>query len=272
MDRPKYRMGMGEKVFLGCCATALVLGGASVPFLLHQRERARAKAMSEVPVMPETPSAAPVNNTSSPSVTTQEPAKFDEKAWLQHTRAKLDECKRILTSPDLYKDSYDLAANNIDSAKVLNSALCTGTIPAKTPQVEALSTSLAHGFVARLEAELWLREHDPSFKTYANRLDIALKPEFDESHLLAAIEDLGYGKAVAKLNQIRPSEVAESQEASQKWMDLSQRISKNQHLVKLVAPEKLLVYFRLSRDNRLTDLQTQVSDQDLLDYNEDSTD
>lgn len=271
MDRPKYRMGIGEKVFLGCCASALIVGATSIPFVLRQRERARAKAAVGEIVGPETSPTTPAIQTSPSSETSQEPAKFDEKAWLEQTRAKLDECKRLLTSTDLYKDSYDLAASNIDSAKVLSSALCTGTIPAKSPQVEALSSSLTRGFVARLEAEIWLREHDPSFKTYAHRLDLGLKEEFDEFHLLAAIEDLDYGKAVEKLNQtqIRPSEINESQEAYKKWLDQSQRVSERQHFVRRIAPEKLLAYFRLSRDNKLADLQTQVSDQDLADYNTD---
>ena len=226
----KYGMGRGEKIFLWGVGTIVVLGigsGLTIPFLLRQRERARNKAAEAVVATSGIPATTPVAPTSTPSTTPAEPAQYNEKAWLEKTRAKLNECKRLLTSPDLYKDSYDLAANNINSAKVLTSALCTGTIPAKNPQVEALSSSLTHGFVARLEAELWLREHDPSFKTYANRLDLGLKPEFDEYHLFGAIEDLDYGKAVEKLNQtqIRPSEINTSQEAYKKWLVQSQRVS-----------------------------------------------
>ncbi|HWQ21176.1 MAG TPA: hypothetical protein VN478_00405 [Clostridia bacterium] len=274
----KYRMGRGEKIFLWGVGTLVVLGiisSLTIPYLLRQRERARDKTADTVVATSGMPATTPTAQTGTPSETPQgEPAQFDEKAWLERTRAKLNECKRLLTSPDLYKDSYDLAANNIASAKVLTSALCTGTIPAKTPQVEALSSSLARGFVARLEAEIWLREHDPSFKTYANRLDIGLKPEFDEYHLLYAIDDLDYGKAVEKLNQtqIRPSEINTSQDAYKKWLDQSQRVSANQNLVMRVAPEKLLVYFRLSHDNKPADLRTEISDQELIDHNEDSTD
>lgn len=278
VSHQKYRMGRGEKIFLWGVGTIVVLGigsGLTIPFLLRQRERARNKAAEAVVATSGMPASTPATPTSAPSETPQgEPAQFDEKAWLERTRAKLNECKRLLTSPDLYKDSYDLAVSNIDSAKVIGSALCTGTIPAKTPQVEALASSLTRGFVARLEAEIWLREHDPSFKTYANRLDLGLKPEFDEYHLLAAIDDLDYGKAVEKLKQtqIRPSEINTSPDAYKKWLDRSQRVAAQQNIVMRVAPEKLLVYFRLSQNNKPADLRTEISDQELTDYNEDSTD
>ncbi len=164
-------------------------------------------------------------------------------------KAKVQAYRQLLCDEGFSKDIYDLSAYNLDSSRILPYALCVGKVPSNTPMVAATAQRMVQGFMDRLKAEIWLRENDPEFPQYAQRLE-CLSQETNEHVLQEAIEFLGLGKAVQTLEAQRPSDIASSPEKAQEVVRMTEQVSRRQFIVKGASPMKLIIYLRLSRDGR----------------------
>jgi hypothetical protein len=167
---------------------------------------------------------------------------------LMPKQAQIKSNKQVLCDDGFSKDIYDLSANNLDASKILPYALCHGTVPNNTPEIAATSSRMVQGFIARLKAELWLRENDPDFSKYAGRLDAGLSEMANEKALQDAIDYLGLGKASSQIAAFRPYDLANSPEKAQECIRLTEQVSKRQFIVFGASPIKLITYLRLSRD------------------------